>query len=154
MASISPELITFMVSAFWHGFYPNYYIFFFFCFLIEQTSSLLASKTKYFEFIDSKLDDKTPIGKVIYYALGAFNLNFLNFFGLFFILLFVESGVKFVFNVFYGLPAVVLILIYVILLKLPKAETKGRRGGEEDDTKKIKVTLEDNNKLINEEKIN
>eukprot|EP00340_Litonotus_pictus_P007695 CAMPEP_0170519258 /NCGR_PEP_ID=MMETSP0209-20121228/4749_1 /TAXON_ID=665100 ORGANISM="Litonotus pictus, Strain P1" /NCGR_SAMPLE_ID=MMETSP0209 /ASSEMBLY_ACC=CAM_ASM_000301 /LENGTH=301 /DNA_ID=CAMNT_0010805107 /DNA_START=352 /DNA_END=1254 /DNA_ORIENTATION=+ len=53
MAGASPELITFMVSAFWHGFYPNYYIFFFFCFIVEQISALIASKTKYFDYIDT-----------------------------------------------------------------------------------------------------
>ena len=33
-----PTLVTFMTSAFWHGFYPNYYWFFFNAFLITESS--------------------------------------------------------------------------------------------------------------------
>ena len=41
-------LIVFMVSAFWHGFYPIYYLFFFQFYILEQISGMLE-KLNFFE---------------------------------------------------------------------------------------------------------
>lgn len=43
------SLATFMISAFWHGFYPNYYIFFFQFYVLEQVSDILERKLNLFE---------------------------------------------------------------------------------------------------------
>ncbi len=46
------SLLTFMISAFWHGFYPNYYIFFFQCYMLEQISEILEKKFNLFEKVE------------------------------------------------------------------------------------------------------
>jgi hypothetical protein len=46
------SLITFMISAFWHGFYPNYYIFFFQFYLLEQIGDILERKFNFFEKVE------------------------------------------------------------------------------------------------------
>lgn len=48
------SLITFMISAFWHGFYPNYYLFFFQFYLLEQISDVLQDKLKFFDWVERK----------------------------------------------------------------------------------------------------
>jgi lysophospholipid acyltransferase len=46
------SLITFSVSAVWHGFYPSYYLFFLQFYLIEQITSYLEEKYDFFNKID------------------------------------------------------------------------------------------------------
>jgi lysophospholipid acyltransferase len=46
-------LVTFMVSAFWHGFYPVYYLFFFQFFLLERISEILE-EFGLFEYFENK----------------------------------------------------------------------------------------------------
>lgn len=50
-----PTLVTFMVSAFWHGFYPNYYWFFFNAFLITECSRIIFKNRHLFSFMPPKL---------------------------------------------------------------------------------------------------
>jgi hypothetical protein len=50
-----------MISAFWHGFYPIYYLFFFQFYILEQLSGLLE-KVNFFEKFDK--------GNFIVYFLG------------------------------------------------------------------------------------
>ena len=43
------SLITFVISAFWHGFYPSTYISFIHFYFVEQASDLLEKKFNFFE---------------------------------------------------------------------------------------------------------
>jgi hypothetical protein len=45
-------LIVFMISAFWHGFYPIYYLFFFQFYILEQASGMLE-KLKFFDYFNN-----------------------------------------------------------------------------------------------------
>lgn len=134
-----------MVSAFWHGFYPNYYSFFFFCFLIEQTAGLITSKTTYFDWIDNQYN-KNIVGKLIYFFLGGFHLNIMNFFGLYFSLLFLDRAIAFSINMLF-IPFILLILFYALAVALPKKKNKIitpediKNITNESVTENIKTTL-------------
>jgi len=47
--------ITFMVSAFWHGFYPTYYLFFFNAFLLTESAWVIFKNKHLFNFLPSPL---------------------------------------------------------------------------------------------------
>jgi lysophospholipid acyltransferase 1/2 len=46
-----PTLVTFMVSAFWHGFYPIYYIFFIQAYLMTEAARAIFRNRAKFHFI-------------------------------------------------------------------------------------------------------
>jgi lysophospholipid acyltransferase len=49
------NLITFLVSAFWHGFYPFYYVMFIFAGLFAELTKDIYRSRIFFEFIPSFL---------------------------------------------------------------------------------------------------
>ena len=120
---ISPSLITFMVSAFWHGFYPNYYIFFFFAFILEQISGLIQDKTKFFEKIESYKG--TP--KVfIFILVSLISQVAVCSQGLFFALTTFDKGYAYIKNLCF-IPWIAFILLFIILRKiLTKKEGKNK----------------------------
>jgi L-asparagine transporter-like permease len=127
IANVNPELITFMISAFWHGFYPNYYSFFFFAFIIEQCGALIDSKTYLFDTLDKYKEDSN-IGKQAIFFFATFNfVNMLNYFAVYFSLLFMERAWKISVN-FKFLPIIILMSGYVMLKNMkyykPKPEKK------------------------------
>ena len=136
IAKINPELITFMISAFWHGFYPNYYFFFFNCFLIEQTSALYSNKTYYFEFIENNFNNKGIVGKIVYYALGVFHLNIMNSFGLYFSLIEMVKAWTFQKNTYFS-PDIAIIALYLIGKFMPRQ--KKREGTSDKNEKEPKL---------------
>lgn len=105
-----------MVSAFWHGFYPNYYIFFFFAFMVEQCFNNLNVKTNLFEYIDST-KNKTVL-LPIYIFSGFASLVLLNCLGIFFALTTFEEGVKFLYNVKF-IPYIMIIILLVVTSIIP-----------------------------------
>ena len=152
LVNVNPELITFMVSAFWHGFYPNYYTFFFFCFIIEQTSGILDSKTNYFKFIESFKEHKILPLRSIYYILGGLNLNIMNFFGIYFSLLFFDKAIILSNNLNW-IPMIALLSVYGLCLTLFKKKKETPKTGETVIDAKANVKLEDLNSLSNSTKI-
>ena len=48
-----PTLVTFMVSAFWHGFYEMYYCFFFFAFFITEAGRVVYRRREFFTWMPS-----------------------------------------------------------------------------------------------------
>lgn len=107
-----------MISAFWHGFYPNYYIFFFFCFILEQTSSLISSKTYYFEYLDEQKKSGGILGQIIYYIVGGLHMNVMNFCGLFFKVLFIDKAFQFTIYM-YGIPLILLFAAFALSKIVP-----------------------------------
>ncbi len=137
-ATINPELITFMISAFWHGFYPNYYIFFFFCFILEQTSSLIQNKTYYFEYLDEQKQKGGVIGKIIYYFVGGIHMNVMNFCGLFFKVLFIDKAFQFTIYM-YGIPLVILFAAFAFATVTPNRKKVRETPKEECSLPKKEV---------------
>ncbi len=106
------SLITFMVSAFWHGFYPVYFFFFFQCYMIEQVSKYLEEEHDLFNKISkSSLFIKT-ISRII---VGVT----VNYFGLCFTLLSMSENYIFS-RAFYFLPFISLFggFLYTLLAKM------------------------------------
>ena len=131
ISNISPQLITFMVSAFWHGFYPNYYIFFFTCFIVEQICSLIGDKTYYFEILDSYERSDSLVKKALYFLIGIFHLNILNFCGLFFQMLTFDKLWIITKNT-NGLYWIGIVIVYLYAMYVPRSKEKiGRKNPEE-----------------------
>jgi lysophospholipid acyltransferase len=98
-------IITFFISAFWHGFYPVYYLFFVQYFLIEQIASILEKKYDIF----NKIKRSNDTVKIIWWLIEYF---YLTWFGASFILLTVPRVINF-YESFYYIPNISLILTYV-----------------------------------------
>ena len=110
------SLLTFMISACWHGFYPVYYIFFFLYYLIEQCAVALDEKLDFFNWIKKQ----NIFIKALWWL---FIMSILNYFGNVFVLLRVSLMLNF-FRAFYHIPNIILFGGYYYLcvyLKKPKS---------------------------------
>lgn len=126
-----------MVSAFWHGFYPNYYIAFFFAFEAEQIASLVATKTKLFDFLDNCWASRGPLALIyIFFGMGA-NL-YLNSLGSVFALTTFDLARAFMYNYRY-VPYIIIILVHIILIALPSKKHKKDHKSEELSAKTEKT---------------
>ena len=54
------NIATFIVSAFWHGFYPFYYVMFFFCAIFNELAKEIFKSKFYFRWIPSPLSKIIP----------------------------------------------------------------------------------------------
>ncbi len=120
------SLITFMVSAFWHGFYPVYYIFFFFFYLTERTFDILDVEFKFFNYLESK----NYVVQQVVNLLTNFTCNFL---GIIFVLLTVENAIKFAFHVYF-IPVIIILFAFGLMTKMQsnnkRAEARLKREDE------------------------
>ncbi len=48
------SILTFLASAIWHGYYPNYYVTFMLYFLFEQIGLLFETKLDMFNYLEKK----------------------------------------------------------------------------------------------------
>lgn len=120
------SLLTFMVSACWHGFYPVYFFFFFEYYMIEQISKFLDEEYDLF----NKIEKLPFILKLIY---RIFLMSVMNYFGLCFTLLSLEEN--FIFSrAFYFVPFVSLFGSYIYTLFITIHHKKDKR--RIDDGKK------------------
>ena len=101
------SLITFMISACWHGFYPVYYLFFFLFYLIEQCSVALDEKIDFFNWINKQ-------NIALRFICWVFIMSTVNYFGNVFVLLRVDYMMNF-FRAFYHIPSILLFISYYYL---------------------------------------
>jgi hypothetical protein len=121
-----------MVSALWHGFYPNYYICFFFAFELEQICAILMKKT----FILEDLEKYKKTKYLLLYIIGGIiSLLGLNVAGIYFSLTTFEIGNAFVLNVKF-VPYIIIILVHVLLVAMPNF--RKRKEGKEKKEEEIK----------------
>jgi lysophospholipid acyltransferase len=106
------SLITFMISAFWHGFYPIYYWHFFEFYLIDQIGSILDTKYDFFNWIAKQ----SIIIQIIYWN---FVSSILQYVGLTFAMLDLKVAYNF-HRAFYFIPSLILIVLFFTLIKLNK----------------------------------
>jgi hypothetical protein len=99
------SLLTFMISAIWHGFYPVYYLFFFQYYLIEQCGSALEDKANFIEWINEQ-------NIVLRFLWWFFVMSMVNYFGNVFIMLKMSSMINF-FAAFHWIPVIVLVLGFI-----------------------------------------
>lgn len=97
--------ITFMVSAFWHGFYPNYYVAFFFMFLFQQIWRILYRARDRLRWVPE------PIGFIIRWVITNFMFDFI---GVVFALLDFHKAISF-FRAWNFIPVIMLLTSFFIL---------------------------------------
>lgn len=79
---------TYFVSAFWHGFYPGYYMFFLYAALLTETARLARKHLRPFVVVVENGKERPKAIKPLYDAIGVFcTLTVTNFGGLGFVLL-------------------------------------------------------------------
>lgn len=100
-------LITFILSAFWHGFFPGYYLFFVQLYVLQQTSKMLDEK---FDFT-TKICNANIIIQIFWSLLLSFFMNYVAFA---FYGLYLDEAMKFYSN-FYFAPSIILFVFYFIL---------------------------------------
>ena len=111
------SLLTFMVSACWHGFYPVYYFFFLQFYFAEQIGTVLEEKWDFFNWISKK----NKILQIIYWNFISSELQFI---GHVFIIKTYYEVYNF-YRAFYYIPAFILVLFYLLIVYIipyPKKE--------------------------------
>jgi len=98
------SMITFLISAVWHGFYPVYYVLSIHFYMIEQTSKTFEDKLLFF----SKLRKKNFI---IRYIFNFILMGVICFLGMSFSLLTISNIFKF-YSDFYFIPNAIVIILY------------------------------------------
>jgi len=95
--------LTFMVSAFWHGFYPGYYLAFFWMFLAQQIAKSLYRIRQKLRVIPE------PIGFVLRWLLSGFCINWM---GSTFVLLELSHAIT-LYKAWLFIPNVLLIVLFL-----------------------------------------
>ena len=85
-ASWQANMSTFIVSAFWHGFYPFYYIMFFFAAILNEVAKDLYKARYLFKFIPKEIRP---------FVANLVTMLALNYHGCMFNALTFENGIKF-----------------------------------------------------------
>jgi lysophospholipid acyltransferase len=117
------SLITFMVSAFWHGFYPLYYVFFFLFYIIEQICSILEEDYNLFKVIENK-------NVVVKYLFSFFTMTFHNNLGIVFVLLDLHKAWAFTKNTYFLYPLMVFGLYFLVKNLRKNRRRKNREAGD------------------------
>ncbi len=119
---------TYFVSAFWHGFYPGYYMFFIYAALLTETGRLARRVLRPLFVTAEKPERPRPL-KPLYDAAGVLaTMTFTNFGGVGFVLLsFEDTWRAWRALHFYGLVGVPLFFLYLsvvhpLLFRAPKRE--------------------------------
>ena len=110
-----------MVSAFWHGFYPVYYVFFFQFYIVEQVSGYLVS-LGFFAYVEKQ---NTFIRQLVNFG----TMSLFNFLGISFCLLTFDNMFNFAWNLRF-IPTILIFVSYFALghmLKLQKIAEKKRK---------------------------
>ena len=119
------QLLTFMVSAFWHGFYPGYYLTFFMFFCLIGLSGQLYSDSKKGEATYVKLYRKTGIaGRIILWILGNF---FFMISGLYFEIPDVYQSLR-ILSATYYIPMIPALFIFIPLFMGSRKKSKSKKG--------------------------
>jgi lysophospholipid acyltransferase len=131
-------LVTFMVSAFWHGFYPVYYFFFFQFFLLERISEILED-LGLFVYLERQ-------NLVIKFFAKIAGMAFCNYLGIVFVLLTFENVYLFIRNMYF-IPPIALVLVYVVVTKIKKKYgKKNQKKGEDTKDGKLEEVTKDEKK--------
>lgn len=99
------SLAAFMVSAFWHGFYPVYYIFFFLFYIFEQVNDML-DKLHFFHYLES-------LNPVLHYTAVMLFTSMCNYLGITFVNLTVIRWYEFT-RQLYFIPLIAIFGMYAI----------------------------------------
>ena len=126
------SLITFMISALWHGFYPTYYIFFF-VFFIYQTANEKFDKAGLYNWVNSH---PNPLIKIPFWLLAQYLVNHL---GTIIFNLKYEYFINFMISTKF-LPFIIILILFVISLNI-KVKKKDKKISEKNENEKNKKKL-------------
>ena len=120
------SLLTFLVSAVWHGFYPAYYFFGLEYYMIEQVSTYLEEEHDLF----AKIEKWSFLPKLMY---RIFLMSVVNYFGLAFSLLTLRANWNY-YKAFHFVPLASLILawLYTKFAKKSKKKPKSDKINSEE----------------------
>lgn len=123
------QLLVFMVSAFWHGFYVGYYISFFYWFNITNiVNSLYRISTN-----NPKIMEIYEKSGIVGHLLAWFLLNVsFSYTGTFFMLLSLPNCLHFMRTLYY-LPAILMLVLNQVLQRMAPANS--RHGKEVKEVK-------------------
>eukprot|EP01113_Clastostelium_recurvatum_P026253 TRINITY_DN3152_c0_g2_i3.p1 TRINITY_DN3152_c0_g2~~TRINITY_DN3152_c0_g2_i3.p1 ORF type:complete len:490 (-),score=107.59 TRINITY_DN3152_c0_g2_i3:21-1490(-) len=108
-------LATYGTSAFWHGFYPGYYIFFLLSGLITEIAKDMRRKIRPLFLLPDGKSGRQPF-KMIYDVIGTLTtLWFSSIFGVSFIYLSAEATVGVLWREFYYLPPIIVVVVFVVV---------------------------------------
>jgi lysophospholipid acyltransferase len=124
------SLITFMISAFWHGFYPLYYLFFFLYYLIEQIGTALEEKVNFIQWVNKQ----NVVIKFLWWLLV---MSMVNYFGLCFTLVRISAMINF-FIAFKWIPVIILFGAYFYCYYVLKPRKVVREEKSNDTKQSIK----------------
>jgi len=88
-------MIVFLTSAFWHGFYPFYYIMFFLAAILSEVTKDIYKSWIFFQVIPKK---------VRYFIAHLFSMCCMNYLGIIFTSLTFTNGGKFMARTYYCVP--------------------------------------------------
>ena len=127
-SNFTATLFTMMVSAFWHGFYPVYYAFFFFSTLVAESTKDIYRARHLFSWMPPTI---TPI------LLHILTLQGLNFLGISFVLLTFDKAHNFYSSVYYDVPIIWFIII--VLFRFTPLRKFAKKGAKSKDETKDKL---------------
>lgn len=116
-SQVVASLVTFMVSAVWHGFYPVYYIFFFQGYIVEQINNYVEKEYNFFEKVENNMG---KLGKFLIWLAFAWIIPFL---GLSFTLK-TFTRVYIFYKSFYFIPNIMLVSAYIYITFFTKKKRK------------------------------
>lgn len=112
------SMSTFVVSAFWHGFYPSYYIMFVLAAILNEINKDIYKSWFIFKSF-------MPIYAIRYLAAHVLSFIAMNYFGILFQALTVERTMWYLKETLYGVPiGLVSLLIFVRAINLVKISKK------------------------------
>jgi len=113
---LSHSIITYMVSAFWHGFYPGYYVFFVLCAFQTEFGKEARRRFRH-HFVNADGTDKPT--KIIYDVLGwAFSISNISFGGGAFLVLSWDRAISFWSSVYF-IPAIACVVGFFVISAMP-----------------------------------
>jgi len=124
-------MLTYLVSAAWHGWYPIYYWVFLDFFFIDRICEVLK-KDKFYERLGHS-------SYILQFIVGIISLHACNYLGVTFTLLKLENGITFYKNMYF-IPNIIVYLTFIYVVYI-KGETKTNETARVEPGKKLDMNM-------------
>ena len=124
-------MLTYLVSAAWHGWYPIYYWVFLDFFFIDRICEVLK-KDKFYERLGHS-------SYILQFIVGIISLHACNYLGVTFTLLKLENGITFYKNMYF-IPNIIVYLTFIYVVYI-KGETKTNETARVEPGKKLDINM-------------
>ena len=123
-------LITFVISAIWHGFFPGYYLTYFQVYLIQQISKILEEKYDFFNRV------KKGNAFIRYFLIFFMSFN-ITYFCYSFVALNLTDSIK-LYKAFYFIPNIYTVVTYIYLVFIAGGKKRSKQTKENEENQKVK----------------